>query len=108
MGRKQNRAMTEIEVEALPGNLPPHFTVDLSPLTELNQSIYVRDLAVPKGVKVLVDPETVIVTVTPPLKEEEIAPAVAVDLSAVKVETEEKKEERANAKEKEEGAHETK
>lgn len=96
-----NKAMTEIEVESLPGDLPREFAIDLSGLVELNQSIYVKDLAVPANVKVLVDPETVIVTVTPPMKEEEIAPAAEVDVSTVKVETEEKKQERE--KEKEEG-----
>lgn len=95
-----NRTMDSIEVEALPGDLPSNFTVDVSVLVELNQSIYVKDLVVPKNVKVLVDPETVIISVTPPLKEEELAPAV-VDVSTVKVETEEKKEERAQNKEKE-------
>lgn len=98
-----NRSMTEIEVEALPSNLPHHFTVSLDGLTDLNQSIYVKDIEVPKDVGVLVDPETVVVTVTPPLKEEEVAPS-PVDVSQVKVETEEKKAEREQEKAKEENA----
>ena len=100
LGGILNRTMDTIEVEALPGDLPPQFTVDISGLAELNQSIYVRDIAVPANVKVLVDPETVIVSVTPPLKEEVVV-APAVDVSEVKVETEEKKEERAKGKEEE-------
>ena len=96
--------MAEIEVEALPADLPHRFTVDLSSLVELNQSIYVKDIAAPKGVKILVDPETVIVTVTPPLKEEEIAPQPVADVAEVKVETEEKKAEREKGKEKTEKA----
>ena len=97
-----NKTISEIEVEALPADLPHRFTVDLGALAELERSIYVRDLAIPKGVKVHLAPETVIVTVGAPRKEEEIiAPVVAVDVSEVKVETEEKKAERDKEKEKE-------
>lgn len=88
-----NRTISELEVEALPSDLPSKFTVDISRLSELNQSVYVRDLDVPKGVKILVSPETVILTVTPPAKEE-VAPAASEEVSEVKVETEEKKAER--------------
>ena len=95
-----NKTISEIEVEALPADLPHRFTVDLGVLVELEQSIYVRDLAVPKGVKMHLAPETVIVTVGAPRKEEEIiAPVAAVDVTEVKVETEEKKAERDKEKE---------
>ncbi len=91
-----NKTISEIEVEALPADLPHSFKVDLSKLVDIDQSIYVKDLGIPKNVSVELDPETVVVTVTPPKKEEEIvAPVEATDLSAVKVETEEKKAERA-------------
>ena len=92
-----NKTMAVIEVEALPANLPHKFTVDLSGLMDLNQSIYVRDLKIPKEVTIHLAPEMVIATVTPPLKEEEVAP-VPVDVTAVKVETEEKKAERDKEK----------
>lgn len=93
------KAMTEIEVEALPADLPHRLTVDLGGLAELNQSVYVKDIPVPAKVTVLVDPETVVVTVTEKMVEEEIAaPAEPVDVSAVKVETEEKKAEREKVK----------
>lgn len=88
-----NRVMSEVEVEALPADLPRRLTVDLSPLTDLNASIYLKDIVLPKGVKFLIDLENVIVTVTAPAAEEEKAEAPA-DLSAVKVEAEEKKAER--------------
>lgn len=94
-----NHSMDSMEVEALPKDLPQHFTIDISVLVELNQSIYVKDIVVPSGVKVLVDPETVVVTVNEPRKEEELAPVEPADVSEVKVESEEKKEERAKEKE---------
>ena len=94
-----NKVLSEIEVEALPANLPKQFTIDLVSLKELNQSIYVRDISVPVGVKILIDLETVVVTVAPPRKEEETVPVAAPDVSEVKVESEEKKAERDKEKE---------
>ena len=91
-----NKTLSEIEVEALPGDLPRQFEVNLGNLLELNQSIYVKDLEIPAKVKVLVEPETVLVTVTPPLEEEVIE--APVDVTAVKVEAEEKVAERAKGK----------
>jgi large subunit ribosomal protein L25 len=97
-----NKSITELEVEALPNDLPHRLTVDLALLDELNKTIYVRDLAIPKGVTVLIDVETAIATATPPMAEEVVE--TPVDVTAVKVETEEKKAERAAGKEdKEEG-----
>jgi large subunit ribosomal protein L25 len=93
-----NRAYSEIEVEALPADLPHSLTVDLSGLTELNQSITVKDIVVPKNVKLLLDEDAVIVTVTEPAPEEEIAPPV-IDVADVKVETEEKVAQRAKEEE---------
>lgn len=84
-----NKSFSEIEVEALPGDLPHSLEVDLSSLVDLTVSIHVKDLKLPKGVKVLVDPETVIATVVE-VKEEVVAPVV-VDVADVKVETDEKK-----------------
>ncbi len=98
-----NKTISEIEVEALPGDLPRSFQVDISGLKELNQSVYIKDLKIPKGVEIMVAPETVIITVTPPAVEEKVEEEVApVDLTAVKVESEEKVADRAKEKEKEE------
>ncbi len=88
-----NKAMSEIEVEALPANLPHNFQVDLSSLVDLTSNIYVKDLSISKNVKVLVDLETVVATIVPMQKEEVVAPVVA-DVSTVKVEGDEKKAER--------------
>lgn len=95
------KAMQEIEVEALPADLPSEIKVDLGSLSEIGSSIYVKDLKFGKGVKVKVGPETVVVTITAPMAEEEVAPAAPVDLTAIKTEGEEKKAERDATKEKE-------
>jgi len=86
------KAMHEIEVESLPGNIPHTLNVNLSSLEEIGASVYVKDLSVSAGVKFLVSLETVIATVKEKAAEEVITPEVAVE--SVKVETEEKKAER--------------
>jgi large subunit ribosomal protein L25 len=94
------KTMTEIEVEALPDHVPHTLKVDLTLLDELNKSVHVKDIVVPKGVKVLVDMDAVIATATPPVKEEEVAaPTETVDVTAIKTEGEVKKEEREAKKE---------
>lgn len=69
------KAVNELEVETLPGNIPHNFTVDLSVLESVRQSIHVRDLRVPASVKIIADPETVIATIAEPRKIEEMPPA---------------------------------
>ncbi len=87
------KAMDEIEVEALPNDIPTDIKVDLGLLTELNQSIYVKDLPVTGKFKFTVDPENVVVTVAEQA-EEEVAPTSEVLPTEVIVETEEKKAQR--------------
>ena len=56
-------SLTELHVEALPADLPPHIEVDLSVLEEIEQAIHVRDVAAGDGVEVLTDPDQVIARV---------------------------------------------
>lgn len=72
------KSMDEIEVEALPSDLPHNIVVDLSGLTELDHSIYVKDLPRSDKFEYIVDGETVVVSVTAP-KEEEIEEAPTVE-----------------------------
>jgi large subunit ribosomal protein L25 len=95
------KSIHELEVEALPMDIPHNFQIDISKITEIEQSLYVKDLNLPKGIKVLVDLETVIATVTAKLTEEEelaMEQAASVGVEGVKVESEEKKAEREAAK----------
>ena len=50
----------EIEVKALPQNLPEHISVDLSKLANLDDVIRVSDLNLPSGVEVLLDKDELI------------------------------------------------
>jgi large subunit ribosomal protein L25 len=97
-----NKSMVEIEVEALPNDLPRQLAADLSLLDDIDKTIYVRDIAVPKGVTFLVEGDTAVATATAPRVEEEVVAPVA-DVSEVKVEAEEKVAERTAQKPEAEG-----
>lgn len=99
LGAVINKAMSTIEVEAFPQNLPHSIPVDLSVLDAFGKTIYVSELTCPRGVKFLIDAETAVATATEPAPEEVAAPAEPVDVSAIKTEGEEKKAERDAAKE---------
>jgi len=66
--------LSEVEVEALPTELPEQFTVDISGLKEVDQAITVGDLKPPAGVKILTSEKEILVKINPPTKEEEVAP----------------------------------
>ena len=65
--------LDNLEVEALPRALPHEIEVDISVLTELDQSITVADLRLPAGVTVENDPETVVAQVIASKLEQEVA-----------------------------------
>ncbi len=63
--------ISTIEVECLPGDLVDALEVNLSDLVEVDQALYVRDLAVPAGIEVLTGPDEMIVRIAPLGAEEE-------------------------------------
>ncbi len=67
------RPLDEIEVEALPGDLPEAIEVDISVLDDFEKSIHVSDLKIPAGVEVLSDLEELVAKVEPPRSDEEMA-----------------------------------
>ncbi|MUT67712.1 50S ribosomal protein L25 [Paenibacillus sp. NEAU-GSW1] len=71
----------ELEIECLPANIPDAIEVNVADL-EMGQSLLVRDVIAPAGIKLLADPEQVVVTVLAPQKDltEEEAEAQAVEL----------------------------
>ena len=92
------KSMKELEIEALPGDLPQHIEVDLSKLAEIHSSIHVKDLDVDtKKIKIFIDQEAVVATIIEMAKEEEVVKPVSVE--DVKVVGEEKKKEAAAVKE---------
>jgi large subunit ribosomal protein L25 len=63
----------EIEIECLPRDIPESLEIDIAEL-HINQSFKVQGMAIPAGVKVLTDPNTVLVLISMPHKEEEVFP----------------------------------
>ncbi len=62
--------LREVNVEALPMEVPDQLELDISAMT-IGDSLRVADIAAPEGVKLLDDPDSVVLTVTPPTKVEE-------------------------------------
>jgi large subunit ribosomal protein L25 len=63
-----------IGVRCLPGDLPESVEVDIAVLDDFEKTITVADLAVPKGVKFLIeDEETLVAKVEPPRSDAEMA-----------------------------------
>ena len=95
--------MEEVEVECLPGDLVPQIVVDVSGLETFDDAIYMKDLAVPKGIELLADAEEMIVKATPivaeveeEVEEEELIPVDADEVEVVgRPEREEAEEEEA-------------
>lgn len=90
------KSIQELEIEALPADLPQHIDVDLSALVEIHNSIHIKNLKIGDKIKSFVDPEAVVATVIEMAKEEEAVKPISVE--EVKVEGEEKKKEAEAAK----------
>jgi large subunit ribosomal protein L25 len=86
----------EISVECLPGNIPEHIEVDMAPLG-IGASVHVSDLVLPEGVKALTEPETVILTIAPPISAEKLdemlSKEAALEVKEPELVTKPKKEE---------------
>src|SRR4051794_3179131 len=63
-----NQELRELNVEALPGDIPDSVSHDVSGL-EMNATVTLDVLSAPEGVTLLDDPEIVIATITPPTLE---------------------------------------
>jgi large subunit ribosomal protein L25 len=87
------KVMHEVEVEAMPADLPRELTVDVSSLETFDGRISIKDIPVPAGVTILDDADETVVSVSQPKEEEEEVPAEAIDMDAIEVEKKGKKEE---------------
>ncbi len=70
-GGSLEHLLWELEVECLPTNIPEKIEINISNL-EMNQSVMVKDLKIASGVKILNDPEQILLTVSPPMAEEKV------------------------------------
>lgn len=82
----------EVEVEALPQELPHEIVVSVAKLATFEDHILVKDLQVSSGAQILHDKEAIVAQVVPAEKvEEELAKPVEEKVEDVKVVKEEKK-----------------
>lgn len=81
--------LSEVEVEALPENLPEKIEVNVEKLATLDEQITVGNLKAPEGAEILTDPERVVVKVAALVSKEaeELAAQEAAAAEAAKAET---------------------
>ena len=68
-----SQVLREVNVEALPLEVPEHIEVDVSML-EIGATLRISDLVAPEGATLLDDPESVVATITAPTREEVVEP----------------------------------
>ena len=81
-GRMLVHGITSLNIECLPGNVPPQIEVDVSPLEEVEQSIHVRDIVLSPDITVNADPEQLVVKVSEAVVKEEVVAAVEEEVAA--------------------------
>ena len=91
-GRSLTRGVTSLSIECLPDKLPPQIKVDLSPLEDTAQAVYVRDIILSPDIMVTTDPDQLVVKVSE-------ARVVVEEVGAEEAVAEEKAEEEAGRKE---------
>src|SRR3989344_3773370 len=99
------RNINELEVEALPQNLPHEITVDISSLKNFGDQILVKDINLGSDVKIEAEADTILATIQEPKSQEELDAELAAPTADVEdVEIVEKKKEEVPAEEGEEPA----
>ena len=91
----------EVEVKALPQNLPHEIKVNIDKLKTFEDSVLIQDLSLPQGVKVLKEAGEAVVFVASPEKiEEELAKPIEEKVEEVEKAEEKKEEEKEGEEEK--------
>lgn len=80
------RELDNITVECLPTQIPTSIDLDLSVLEEAEQTIRVSDITLSEGVRVLIDPELVVVKITAKRAERIVEEVVAEEVVEAPVE----------------------
>jgi len=79
------KVLHELEISAMPQNLPHVIEVDISSLATFDSKIHIKDLKLPTGVEALGSPEDVVILAAE-VKEEKEEVVAPIDLSAIEVE----------------------
>jgi len=96
------KVIHELPIRALPKDLPHEIEVDISSLRTFENQIFVKDISLPGGVELRMEPDQVIVLVEAPRSEEELAameqPA-EVSLENIELAGKKEKEEKTESEE---------
>ncbi len=90
------KVLHELEIEALPADLPHNLEVDVSALATLEDQIYVADIKLPAGVVAITAGTDVVASIVAQVEEKEEV-AAPVDLSAIEVSEKKGKKEEEGA-----------
>lgn len=80
LGGVLQHGINEVEIEALPRDIPEHLEVDISTL-EIGDNIRVGDLTPPSGVEIISDENEIVLTILPPTMYEEEVEEVAGEVA---------------------------
>ena len=83
MGGTLVKVMHEIEIEALPKDLPHNISVDISSLVNFDSQILAKDVKLPQGVALVTKSEEVIASVYE--TKEEVEETAPIDLASIEV-----------------------
>lgn len=72
-GGSLEHILWEVEIECLPTDIPKEIEVDVAQM-KIGDNIHIKDINFPANIKVLHEPDTVVLTVASPMKEEVAAP----------------------------------
>lgn len=92
--------LQELEVEALPTDIPEKIVFDISTLKEIGDSFSASSVVLPSGVTLMSDPDTIVVALGEPQKEEEPLDTTVVEAEVPGEEGKEKAEGDASSEEK--------
>ncbi len=92
------KVLFEVEIKALPENLPHNVVVDISSLTTIDGQITAGDIVLPKGVTLVTGATDVVAAIA--IAKEEVEEAPVMDLASIEVEKKGKKEEEVDVEEK--------
>ena len=96
-GGSLEHILWEIEIECLPTDIPKAIEVDIRSI-KIGDAVHIKDIQFPAKVKVLHDPDVIVLSVAEPMKEEVAAPAEGEAAAEPEV-LREKKEEPEEGKE---------
>lgn len=92
------KVLHELEIKALPQDLPHEIVVDLARLEHIENKIHVQDLVLPPGVATSVATDEVVALVEQPRSEAELGALLKAEVAAPAMEVKTEREAKAEAK----------